>query len=91
MELLSDQGEASGMTDTTHTRTLVIVLTDEEYNRLKTWEPCTRIRLVPVDDETARLEIDARAICLACHGTGRFSPGPDVDMRCRYCRGTGLR
>lgn len=80
------------MTDATKDRTLIISLTDEEFEQLKGWMLCTRIKLVPVDDEQAsRLVIDTKATCHSCKGTGRFTPEPGIDMQCRYCEGTGLR
>lgn len=78
------------MTNATRGRTLVISLTDENYEQLKTWSPCTRVRLVPVDDETARLEIDTRATCDHCHGAGTWER-EGIRMRCKFCSGTGLR
>jgi hypothetical protein len=77
------------MTATT-ARTLIISLTDEQYQELETWKPCTRVRLVPVDDETARLEIDTRATCMHCHGGGTWER-EGIRMRCKFCAGTGLR
>lgn len=78
------------VTNTPVTRRLIIDLTDENYELLKTWEPATRVRLVPVDDETARLEIDKRATCDHCHGAGTWERD-GIRMRCKFCSGTGLR
>jgi len=37
-------------------RALIIPLTDEQYERWQDWQECAAFRIVPVDDETARLE-----------------------------------
>lgn len=78
------------MTDATGNHRIVLELTDDDYQRLKNWQPCTRLRLVLDEDDKGRLEIDKRATCLHCHGAGVWD-GNGYRARCKYCGGTGLR
>lgn len=82
-------------------RTLILSMSDEDYNRYQDWQECVAFRIEDLGDGTGKLIVTddlelitrpepASVPCPACHQTGTVIDSNGRSWRCHRCNGTGV-